>query len=291
MKNLKIILVLLLCLDTFRALAAKKNQGGGSSSGGRASSKPEPNKDKELIERQRSTLQAIYRQITKASQVNKAIKSLRSESPKQWFGVIGVNQRLQITAIELEGVGLKGAVTIAGLSELRTLNLSSNEITELRVEDLTNLSTLLIENNQLERIHGSFPNLTFIDLSQNKISELDKTLQKMRKLQYFTAANNALRVAKKSTWDHISRLAAFLVKNNKIEVMVNESFLNQFRKRALIDLRGNPIETMQGLKNRVVTNKRAFVLLNDDSDDSQSKGGGGSGPSQAEGGQATGGSK
>ena len=114
-----------------------------------------------------------------------------SDSPAGWSGKVtwntgretesgsGIFINRRITGLNLSEMvwgGQDGAVVITGLSELNTLNLSANKLTDLTVSALGKLQTLNCYSNDLTALTLSgVPLLTYLNCSDNKLSSLDAT--------------------------------------------------------------------------------------------------------------------
>ena len=65
---------------------------------------------------------------------------------------------------------------VGNLTQLTELSCSYNQLTKLPVESLTNLTSLYCSNNQLTSLSvGSLTNLAVLDCHDNRLTELDIT--------------------------------------------------------------------------------------------------------------------
>lgn len=101
----------------------------------------------------------------------------------------------------IENLYLVGKVSfppeIWGLSNLRTLDISNNNLQSLPAElgNLVNLQTLKVQNNELKKVCpeiGRLRNLTLLSFPSNRLAELPDEIGKLEKLQKLFLSDNNL---------------------------------------------------------------------------------------------------
>ncbi len=103
----------------------------------------------------------------------------------------------EITELDLSGVLINDPASAMGvkyLTNLTSLNLSNNEITDISfIESFEKLTYLNLENNELDRIDYILENrgLKTLDVSGNHISDI-RDLRHMNTIQYLDLSDNAI---------------------------------------------------------------------------------------------------
>ncbi|XP_066139734.1 protein toll-like [Euwallacea fornicatus] len=98
---------------------------------------------------------------------------------------------------------------LRNLSHVETLDLSSNGIETLEdaaLRNLSNLKQLILRNNKISVVH-LIPNVTYVDLSVNRIRFLNKSLfVTAPNMEFLNLSNNHLRSIEEDTFQTISKL-------------------------------------------------------------------------------------
>ena len=101
------------------------------------------------------------------------------------------NNAGRLSAIYWSDTGLKGAISLEGLTALESVHCSNNQLTSLDVSQNPRLEYLECENNSLEKLDlPGDSSLREINCSNNKLSELD--LSKNIALEELNCSNNSL---------------------------------------------------------------------------------------------------
>lgn len=98
-------------------------------------------------------------------------------NPENWTGVTWSNGNpRRVQRLLIAGRSLSGKMDLTGLTELNSLECSSNQLTALEVSTLTNLTSLSCYYNQIKVLDvPDLVNLTYFTCSGNQITELDVT--------------------------------------------------------------------------------------------------------------------
>lgn len=121
---------------------------------------------------------------------------------------------------------IKNITEIIGLEDLtnlETLNLNNNQIIEIEsLENLINLKMLRLENNQITEINGldALTNLEWLFLDGNQITEI-KGLESLINLEYLDLSKN--QITEISGLQNLVNLKGLCLKNNPI----SEKLLNK----------------------------------------------------------------
>ena len=126
----------------------------------------------------------IEEQVKRDTNVSNNLNSKQYE----WTEIDG---EMRLTSVDWFCVEVQGEISFAGLSELRYLRCSSNQLTKLDISKNTKLETLDCNNNQLNELDVSNNiELKNLDCSTNKLTELD--ISNNTELKYLSCNNNQL---------------------------------------------------------------------------------------------------
>ncbi len=121
-----------------------------------------------------------------------------------------------------------------------------DDITEIKgLEDLKNLETLYLENNNISEIKGleNLKNLTYLNLKNNNISEI-KGLENLKNLECLYLRNN--NIIEIEGLENITNLKNLDLRNNNISEIKG---LENLKNLEDLDLRNNNIAELKGLGN------------------------------------------
>lgn len=154
-----------------------------------------------------------------------------------------------ITHLNLASTGLKNIDLLANFKKLKQLDLSANEIFDIKpISNLKELENLYLDSNLIEEIPKfNLPKLETIWLDSNRISVLDNlsTLQNIYSLNL--SHNQILNI---NVLKNLKNLNQIYLNNNKIKDI---SVLVNFKTLAYLDLSSNEIEDLTPLKHISIT--------------------------------------
>ncbi|XP_055629540.1 protein artichoke [Toxorhynchites rutilus septentrionalis] len=122
--------------------------------------------------------------------------------------------------------------SLSGLSELREIDVSFNQISELTPSVLgswRNLEELKVSNNKVNQLHqGSLRNLPllqYMDLSSNELTTLEHgSLRNLPELQELVLADNKLAELKERVFEDLPNLQAVHLQQNNLQYISPYSF-------------------------------------------------------------------
>ncbi len=149
--------------------------------------------------------QRLIVRCTESAKYNDSLLTLLSDFPRYKEIIINSDSndvKIDVSKFEAEIISFHGNGTfdIINNSKEELLNLRKIIVlSKLKGIDfgkgMKSLDTLIIYNSGLEKIPASIKcctNLRFIDLSFNKIGEIDSQLKRLQKLEYLVMTNNKL---------------------------------------------------------------------------------------------------
>lgn len=149
-----------------------------------------------------------------------------NEHECSWAFVV-CNQHSNITALALDGKGLKGTVpeSLGGLTSLQSLNLGSNELFGTLPERLSAISTLSTVHLSINNFNGTLPerwsgliNLIELHLSRSQLSgSLPSHWSSMKRLSYLSLGANRLTGTLPQSWGNLTSLTYLALEDNRIE--------------------------------------------------------------------------
>ncbi|XP_055837767.1 protein artichoke [Episyrphus balteatus] len=135
--------------------------------------------------------------------------------------------------LDLSGNRLSGmSVTLARLKSIRDVDLSYNNIAQLRTDVLSawkNVEEIRLSNNLITSIpSGTFqnlPKLQYLDLSSNEISSFETGAAKnLRELQELVLADNKIVDLKHRVFENLPNLLALHLQHNLLRFIAPDSF-------------------------------------------------------------------
>ena len=153
-----------------------------------------------------------------------------------------------------------------GLSSLRTLSLSKNQLTTLPdqvFQGLSNLTTLSLSSNQLtklpDQIFQGLSSLTTLDLTYNRLTTLpDHVFHSLSKLTTLSLYNNQLTKLPDQIFHSLSKLTTLDLQHNQLTKLPDQIFQG-LSNLTTLDLQYNqltklPDQVFQGLSNLTTLN-------------------------------------
>lgn len=132
-----------------------------------------------------------------------------------------------------------------GMSQLKVLNLSQNEITEIESGSFTSLAELRkldLSHNRIQVIVKAFMGLKELEdlnLSHNKLTQLPPdTFDLLLNLKILNLSFNQIRELSEETFTDINVIEEFYLMENQIEI-INPVNIRYFEVSKIIDLRRN----------------------------------------------------
>ena len=137
----------------------------------------------------------------------------------------------------------------AGLSQLETLNLNNNQLTNLPsvvFDDLANLQRLSLHNNRLASlpsgVFDKFANLQCLTLSNNRLSSLaEGVFDKLVNLDTLDLARNGISALPAGVFDQLANLETLRLQNNRLASLPDGIFDRLMNLRNEVELSGNPL--------------------------------------------------
>jgi internalin A len=126
--------------------------------------------------------------------------------------------------------GISDTSSLANLTKLKQLNISNNQITEIKgLDSLISLQQLDISNNQITEIKGlnRLARLQQLNISNNQITEI-KGLDRLVSLQQLNISNNQITEIK--GLDNLLKLQQLNVSNNQVVEIKQQNGLPNLRK-------------------------------------------------------------
>ena len=106
----------------------------------------------------------------------------------------GLTDLISLKKLILKNIGINDISILKNMKNLKELNLSHNNITQIPKINIPNLKCLDLNNNNLKSMQllFQFPNLEYLNLNNNEIEELKCIDKMLRKLNKFYIDNNKL---------------------------------------------------------------------------------------------------
>ncbi|EAT45306.1 AAEL003408-PA [Aedes aegypti] len=157
--------------------------------------------------------------------------------------------------------------SLSGLSELREIDVSFNELTDLTPNVLgswRNLEELKASNNRVNQLHqGSLrnlPMLQYMDLSSNELSNLEHgSLRNLPELQELVLADNKLTELKDRVFEDLPNLQAVHLQQNNLHYLAPQTF---YRSPSIVylNLSANQFRSLDSVGLRSVRNLEVLDL-------------------------------
>ncbi|XP_038112146.1 protein artichoke [Culex quinquefasciatus] len=157
--------------------------------------------------------------------------------------------------------------SLSGLSELREIDVSFNQLTELTPTVLgswRNLEELKVSNNKVNQLHqGSLRNLPllqYMDLSSNELTTLDHgSLRNLPELQELVLADNRLTDLKDRVFEDLPNLQAVHLQQNNLQLISPHTF---YRSPSIVylNLSANQFRSLDSVGLRSVRNLEVLDL-------------------------------
>ncbi|KFB50003.1 hypothetical protein ZHAS_00018044 [Anopheles sinensis] len=157
--------------------------------------------------------------------------------------------------------------SLSGLTELREIDVSFNQITELSPNVLVswrNLEELKVSNNKVNQLHqGSLRNLPllqYLDLSSNELTLLEHgSLRNLPELQELVLADNKLTELKDRVFEDLPNLQAVHLQQNNLRYISPYSF---YRSPSIVylNLSANQFRSLDSVGLRSVRNLEVLDL-------------------------------
>uniref|UniRef100_A0A182N2R2 LRRCT domain-containing protein n=1 Tax=Anopheles dirus TaxID=7168 RepID=A0A182N2R2_9DIPT len=157
--------------------------------------------------------------------------------------------------------------SLSGLAELRELDVSFNQLTELSPNVLVswrNLEELKVSNNKVNQLHqGSLRNLPllqYLDLSSNELTLLEHgSLRNLPELQELVLADNKLSELKDRVFEDLPSLQAVHLQQNNLRYISPYSF---YRSPSIVylNLSANQFRSLDSVGLRSVRNLEVLDL-------------------------------
>ncbi|XP_050081330.1 protein artichoke [Anopheles maculipalpis] len=157
--------------------------------------------------------------------------------------------------------------SLSGLTELRELDVSFNQLTELSPNVLVswrNLEELKVSNNKVNQLHqGSLRNLPllqYLDLSSNELTLLEHgSLRNLPELQELVLADNKLTELKDRVFEDLPNLQAVHLQQNNLRYISPYSF---YRSPSIVylNLSANQFRSLDSVGLRSVRNLEVLDL-------------------------------
>ncbi|XP_065083932.1 protein artichoke [Ochlerotatus camptorhynchus] len=157
--------------------------------------------------------------------------------------------------------------SLTGLSELREIDVSFNELTDLTPNVLgswRNLEELKASNNRVNQLHqGSLRNLPllqYMDLSSNELTNLEHgSLRNLPELQEIVLADNKLTDLKDRVFEDLPNLQAVHLQQNNLQFVASQTF---YRSPSIVylNLSSNQFRNLDSVGLRSVRNLEVLDL-------------------------------
>ena len=150
-----------------------------------------------------------------------------------------VSSLTQISTLFLSGNQLTEIQCLDNLKNLTILYLSNNQFTEIQgLDKLTNLKTLYLSNNQLTEIQGldNLTNLTTLDLSSNHLTEIQESIFEFTNLKSLYLEANKISILPESI-SRLTKLERLYLDENQLNILPKS--ISQLTNLIKLDLHKN----------------------------------------------------
>ena len=192
--------------------------------------------------------------------------------------------KLQILILENNKISTIRSEDLSNLENLKYLNLSGNELTEIKgLDQLSKLKYLDLSNNNISQINGlkklvnlqilnlsrnkivdvnskdflSFDKLKELYLSQNQIQDIGASIKELGNLEILDLSNN--KISKIPMLNNLKKLKRLYLDKNLITEIKN---LHVLEKPKLINLKNNPIRISESFMTEKVSENDTIRIYN-----------------------------
>lgn len=151
-----------------------------------------------------------------------------------------------IETLDAEGLGISNLKGLNHLTQLRSLELSNNEITDLTpIQSIVTLEKLKLEANQIEHVESlaNLTKLTLLSLRNNSVRDLS-SLSQLTKLEKLDVRGNSLTSI--DVVAHFSQLKELNLRENAVEVLTP---IEQLTELIELNIHTNQISDISPLRN------------------------------------------